>query len=76
MQDEIKSLNSNNIWTLTDLPNDKTPIQLIWIFKIKRNKNGSVRIRLAKGFMQVQNMDYSDTYSPVIRYSTIRLLLS
>lgn len=77
---ELQSLKDNNTWMLVDLPADKKPIQCKWIFKIKKDSDGKVikyKARLvAKGFTQVRGTDYSETYSPVVRSSTLRLLFS
>lgn len=80
MDEELKSLKENQTWSLVDLPCDKKPIQCKWIFKIKRDSDGKVskyKARLvAKGFTQVRGVDYNETYSPVVRSSTLRLLFS
>lgn len=80
MDDELQSLKENQTWTLVDLPRDKKPIQCKWVFKIKRDSDGKIskyKARLvAKGFTQVRGVDYNETYSPVVRSSTLRLLFS
>lgn len=80
MNDELRSLEENQTWSLVNLPRDKKPIQCKWVFKIKRDSDGKVskyKARLvAKGFTQVRGIDYNETYSPVVRSSTLRLLFS
>jgi hypothetical protein len=60
------------------LPSGCKPVGLRWVYKKKRNANGEVaryRARLvAKGFQQTFGLDYFDTYSPVARLSSLRLL--
>lgn len=80
IDEELMSLKENQTWTLVDLPADKKPIQCKWVFKIKKDSDGKVtkyKARLvAKGFTQVCGVDYTETYSPVVRSSTLRLLFS
>lgn len=80
MKDEFDSLVENNTWVLTDLPPNRKPIHCKWVYKTKRNADGQVsryKARLvAKGFTQRQGIDYDETYSPVIRYSSIRYLVA
>jgi hypothetical protein len=80
INDELQSLKENGTWTLVDLPPDKKPIQCKWVFKIKKDSDGKVtkyKARLvAKGFTQVRGIDFNETYSPVVRSSTLRLLFS
>ena len=65
---------------MVDLPPGAKPIGCKWIFKRKLNPDGSVdkfKARLvAKGFTQKQNIDYFDTFAPVTRISSIRVLIT
>ena len=65
---------------MVDLPPGAKPIGCKWIFKRKYNLDGSVekyKVRLvAKGFTQKHNIDYFDTFAPVTRISSIRILIA
>lgn len=78
-RDEITSIEKNRVWDLVDLPHGVQPIGLRWIFKIKRNSDGSInkyKARLvAKGYVQQYGIDFEEVFAPVARIETIRLLV-
>lgn len=79
MEEELKSFKKNDAWELVDRPQDATIVQCKWVFKKKYDGAGNVRYRarlVAKGFSQKEGVDYQETFSPVLRYSTLRLLFS
>ena len=80
MQAEISALESNQTWTIVDLPPNVIPIGKKWIFKIKRNSDGTIehfKARLvAKGYTQTEGLDYFYKFSPVGKITTVRLVLA
>ena len=62
------------------LPHDQRAIGTKWVFKIKRRENGSIdkcNVRLvAKGFRQKYGIDYTETLSPVVKYVTLRMVIT
>ena len=71
---------SNHTWELIELPLKIKPIGCKWIFKRKLKPYGTIdkyKARLvAKGYRQKQNVEYFDTYSPVTRIASIRILFA
>lgn len=80
MSEEYNSIVRNNTYSLVPPRDDQNVIGCHWIFTIKYAHNGSVRrykARLvAKGYSQQPRVDYSETSSPVVRSTTIRIVLS
>ncbi|PNY08092.1 histone deacetylase [Trifolium pratense] len=80
MKEEFEALHKNNTWTLVALPPNRKAIGCKWVFRTKENPDGSInklKARLvAKGFHQLQGFDFNETFSPVIKPITIRLILS
>jgi len=80
MQYEYHALVQNNTWTLTSLPDGANLVGCKWIFKLKYNSDGSLqryKARLvAKGFQQFEGYDFTDTFSPIIKPTTIRIVLT
>lgn len=80
MQEEYKALMTNGTWTLVKLPPHRNPVGCKWVFRVKENHDGTVnkfKARLvAKGFQQQPGFDFKETFSPVVKPVTIRVILS
>ncbi|GJY20268.1 zinc finger, CCHC-type containing protein [Tanacetum coccineum] len=80
VQSEIDSIMHNDTWELTDLPPGCKALGCKWILKRKMKVDGSIdkyKARLViQGFRQKEGIDFFDTYAPVARITTIRLLLA
>ena len=80
MQAEIEALQANNTWVMTSLPPGKVPIGCKWVYKIKLKVDGSVKrykAKLkAKGYTQTEGIDFYETFSPIVKFVTIRTLLA
>lgn len=80
MQDKIQVLYDNNMWTLVPCTLSMDVIGCKWVFKTKLNADGSLdRLKahlVAKGFHQTDGVNYTETFSPVIKPCTIRIVLS
>ena len=77
---EIESILSNHTWELVDLPPGNKPLGSKWIFKRKMKDDGTIdkynERLVVKGFRQKEGLDYFDTYSPVTRITSIRMLIA
>ena len=77
---EYQSLMENDTWDLVELPDGREVVGSKWVFKVKRDSAGKVeRFKgrlVAQGFSQIYGIDFEETFSPVVRFSTIRTLLA
>ena len=80
MDAEMKSLKENGTWTLVDLPSNANLVDCKWVFKLKRNGDGSIerpKARLvARGFNQVHGVDYEEIFAPVVKYGSLRCVIA
>jgi hypothetical protein len=80
MKSEISSMYDNQVWTLVDIPSDHKAVENKWILKKKTDADGNVTIYkawlVAKGFRQIQGVDYDETFSPVAMLKSIQILLA
>ncbi|KAG8492139.1 hypothetical protein CXB51_015694 [Gossypium anomalum] len=79
-QAEYEALIRNSTWDLVPLPPGRKVIGCKWLFKIKQNPDGTIARRkarlVAKGCSQVPGFDFKETFSPVVKPATIRVILS
>ena len=80
MQAEYDSLMDNDTWTLVDEPKDQQVLPGKWVYKVKYGANGQVdklKARyVAKGYAQVEGLDFFDTYATTCKTETFRILLA
>jgi hypothetical protein len=80
VQDEFDSHQKNGTWSLEALPVGRQAIGTRWVFKVKPGHlttppRYNSRF-VAKGYAQIKGIDYEETYSPVVRYDSLRVILS
>ena len=80
MDDEINALKKNKTFEVIDKPIGRNIDESKWVFKTKKNADGTLeRFRaraVAQGFSQAPSFDFEDTFAPVIRYEFLRLLIA
>ena len=79
MKDEMTSLQKNKTWSLTKLPEGKKALQNRWVYRLKEESDGRRRYKarlVVKGFQQKQGIDFTEIFSPVVKMTTIRVILS
>jgi hypothetical protein len=79
MQEDLNNFTRNEVWHLVPHPNQNV-VGTKWVFCNKQDEHGVVtrnKARLvAKGYSQVKGLDFGETYAPVARLESIRILLA
>uniref|UniRef100_A0A2N9J8P7 Integrase catalytic domain-containing protein n=1 Tax=Fagus sylvatica TaxID=28930 RepID=A0A2N9J8P7_FAGSY len=80
MEEEMHALELNHTWDLIPKPTGTSIVGCRWVFTVKQNPDGTVdrlKARLvAKGFTQTYGLDYTETFSPVAKLNSIRIIIS
>ncbi|GJW27607.1 retrovirus-related pol polyprotein from transposon TNT 1-94 [Tanacetum coccineum] len=80
MQEELNQFKKNDVWELVPNPMDMTIIGSKWVYRNKLDENGVVTRNkatlAAQGYNQQEGIDYDETYAPIARLESIRILLA
>lgn len=80
MQSEINSLQRRGTWKVVERPASVKPVDCRWVYKVKWSADRSeVKLKsrlVARGFSQEYGVNYFDTYAPVVKSSSVRLLFA
>jgi len=78
MKEEMRSLKENNTFTLTTLPEGRKLVGGRWVYTVKENPDGLKTYKaryVAKGYSQVKDVDYQETFSPTANFTSIRAVM-
>ena len=80
MEAEIQALNQNQTWFIIPCLPHYNVVGHKWVYKLKYNPDGSIQRHkawlVAKGFHQTPEVDFSETFNPVIKPTTVRIILT
>ena len=80
MKTELDALHNNSTWKLVDQPSEMNLTGYKWVYKLKYRHDGSIeryKARLvAKGFTQTHGLYYFETLCPVVKATTIKIVLT
>jgi hypothetical protein len=80
MMEEYNSIMKNDVWEVVPRPEGKSVVTYKWLYKLKHVADGSIEkykaCFVARGFSQVEGVDYDETFVSVSRYTSIRVVIS
>ena len=80
MVEEYDSIMWNEVWEVVPRPEGKSVVTSRWIYKVKYAADGNIEKHkarfVARGFSQVEGIDYDETFAPVARYASIRTVMA
>jgi hypothetical protein len=79
IKEEMDSLENNQTWDLVQLPAGKRALQNKWIYKLKEEDGDKKRYKariVVKGFAQNNGIDFDEIFSPIVKMTSIRNILS
>jgi len=80
MEEELQSMVTNQVYDIVEFPPGRKIVGSKWIFKVKEGPNGSIdryKARLvAQGFSQTAGVDFKETFAPVAKFTSIRVVLA
>ena len=80
MNVELEALEANGTWDVVELPPEKNAISSKWVYKTKYNPDGSIERYKSRlvilGYKQVHGIDFTETFAPVAKLTTVRALLA
>ena len=78
--EEVEALENNGTWQIINLPLGKKPIGCKWVYRVKYNSDGSIHLYKARlviqGDHQEEGVDYTETFAPVARMTSVQCFLS
>jgi hypothetical protein len=80
MEDEIKSMSTNEVWDLEEIPKGAKTVGCKWVYKTKYDSQGNIdklKARLvAKGYTEREGIDYNEIFSPVLCKDSFRIIMA
>jgi histone deacetylase 1/2 len=79
MNEEMKSQSENNTWTLVKRTQNMKVLPCRWVYAVKENLDGSHKLKarlVIGGHKQEYGVDYNETFAPVVKYHSIRIMIA